>query len=183
MERIEPVGPEIRDPSARIVPEPPVGAEEAPPVEGNGGGRPQVEAPMEARRWIGVRCPAYPVGIDVLEIPDPNVADLAEGAALDDRLHLPVMGCGAVLGPVLNDALRPLRRLHDGPALLDVVGEGLLDVGVLPGLACRDGEDAVPVIGRRHQDRVDVLLIENRTEILELARPFAGRVSRLRYLL
>src|SRR5207245_2907696 len=93
---IEAMGPEIRDPPARVVPEPPVSAEEARSVEGNEGGRPEIQVPIETRRRIDIRLPADPAGIDVLEIPDSNVADLAELPALDDLLHLPVMGRGAV---------------------------------------------------------------------------------------
>src|SRR5436190_9340367 len=104
MERIEPVGPEVRDPPARVVPEPPVGAEEARPVEGNEGRRPEVEVPVEARGRRGVRLAADPARVEVLEVPDANVADLPELAALDDPLHLPIVGGGAVLGPVLQDA-------------------------------------------------------------------------------
>ena len=58
--------------------------------------------------------------------------------------------------PGLQDAL---LRAHGRPqrdGLVDVVGERLLDVEVLAGQHGLDRDDGVPVVGRRHDHRVDV---------------------------
>ena len=56
--------------------------------------------------------------------------------------------------------------------LLDAVGQRLLAIDVLAGLAGQDGDDRVPVVGRGDDDRVDVLAIEDLAEVaVGLGRP------------
>src|SRR6185503_18614885 len=64
-------------------------------------------------------------------------------------------------------------------ALEQVVAERLLDIGVLPGLDRPDARQAVPVVRRRHGDRVDRLVFEKLAEILVVHRLLAGLLLRL----
>ena len=58
-------------------------------------------------------------------------------------------------------------RLGQHAGLVDAVGQGLLDIDVLAAPDGRQGDDGVGVVGRGHDDRVDVLLlVEHDAEIL-----------------
>ena len=79
-----------------------------------------------------------------------------------------------LLGADLADSLVTPGRGDHGPALADVVGDGLLAVDVLLGHAGEDERDGVPVIGRADDDGVNVFPIEDRAKVDARLRLLAG---------
>jgi hypothetical protein len=67
-------------------------------------------------------------------------------------------------------------RLHDLDGLVNVVGERLLAVDVLAGPQGGEGDDRVPVVGRRDHDGVDVLSGDELAEVV--VGPAAGEPGR-----
>ena len=65
----------------------------------------------------------------------------------------------------LHDPLRPRRDGLHPLALADEQCERLLDVHVLPRTAGHDRHERVPVVGRGHDDGVDVAPIEQASEV------------------
>ena len=66
----------------------------------------------------------------------------------------------------LNDPAVFRLGFDDASSLLEIVGERLLAVDVLAGLAGRDRDRYVPVVRGRDDDRVHVLSIEQPLELL-----------------
>ncbi len=73
----------------------------------------------------------------------------------------------------LDDALVLAGGLDHLAAFPDVVGERLLHVDVLARLAGQDGPEGVPVVGRRVDQGVHVLVVEDTPEVLHDLRRFA----------
>src|SRR5262249_49710644 len=95
----------------------------------------------------------------------------------------------ALLAAGLEDYLRLLYRVHDGPALGDIVGERLLAIDVLAGAGGLDARDRVPVVRRGDDHGVDVLASQHVAEVVEgvaalvLALAFLGSIPLLNRLL
>ena len=80
----------------------------------------------------------------------------------------------ALPGARLPDPAVPFDRVAEGPALAQVVGQGLLAVDVEPGAQRRDGQDGVPVVGDGDGHGVEVLA---RIELAEIVIGRAGLVA------
>jgi hypothetical protein len=65
----------------------------------------------------------------------------------------------------LYDTVVLLRRRDDLPPFPDVVRERLLDINVFARLTRPDGSQRVPVVGRGHDHRVHVLVVEQAADI------------------
>ena len=79
----------------------------------------------------------------------------------------------AALGAVLDDFAVFFCRLDELPALKDIVAKRLFDIHVLAGLACPDGGQRVPMVGRRDRDGVDVLVGERFANVAIQLGPLA----------
>ena len=80
-----------------------------------------------------------PCGYQIGVIPNAHPIHFAESAGLHDLLHLAKVRRGAVLRARLYDAVVAAGGVHDGAPFADVVGQGLLDIDVLAGLAGEHG--------------------------------------------
>jgi hypothetical protein len=79
-------------------------------------------------------------------------------------------GAAAVHRTDLHEALVLVRGVDHLTAFPHRVGCRLFDEHVLAGLETPDGRERMPVIRRRHDDRVDVLVVQHAPEILHEAR-------------
>src|SRR5579872_4455223 len=55
------------------------------------------------------------------------------------------------------------------------MADGLLDIHVLPGLACPDGRQSMPVVAGRNGYRIDVAVFEHAAQVLLECGPLAGQ--------
>ena len=160
---------------AGVVPEPPEPSMEPVAVERPLRCRAEPAVVVHARRRLPVRQHRQR-GEPVHVRPGAHAADAPEGTAAHE-LH--------GLGPVRAAAL-PLAALHHPPvaagggghrlALADRVGQRLFHVHVLAGGAGIDHLDAVPMVGRADDHRVDVVVVEQRPVVrIQRRRPAAKR--------
>src|SRR5207248_5634358 len=106
-------------------------------------------------------------------IPDASEIGLSDGALLD-RLHdLDRAGRGALLRPHLHHTLVFALRLHEQLAFARVVSARLLHVDVFPRLHGEQRGRRVPVVGRRDDERVHVLVLERLAEVTQPLGSFA----------
>ena len=91
------------------------------------------------------------------------------------------MRARALLGPHLDDALVSTCGAQHPLTFAHSPGQRLLDVDVLAGGAGQDRHERMPVIRRRHDDRVDVLAVEHAPEVGEGGRVVAGHRDALRH--
>ena len=135
------------------------------------GGRPDPELVVEVRRRRDERLlaerpgevvmPGGQADLDPLDLADAPVADELRG--LVEVLDRPLPRAR------LPDPAVALDRVAEGPALAQVVGQGLFAVDVESGPQGRDGQDGVPVVG--HGDRHGVEVLAQ----IELAEIVVGR--------
>ncbi len=95
-------------------------------------------------------------------IPDPHIdlLDVSERAIPHQADGLLEFRAGPLLTPHLEDpTVVPDSRLDSKP-LGDRIGERLLQVEILSGIQCIDGDQGMPVVGRRDADDIDVLPIQ-----------------------
>ena len=109
--------------------------------------------------------------------------DLSHGAD-DARLH-PLINESSVVARVavvahLRHDLRPLRRVAQHARFVDGPGQRLLDEDVLAELHRRFRNDRVGVIGRGHEDGVDILLLLEHLPKVGVALRFRIGVLQLR---
>ena len=90
----------------------------------------------------------------------PSLPERMNSRRLDDVLAT------APLRTHLHDALVALGRLEHGAAFVNGLGQRLLDIDVLAGLAGEDGRQGVPVVGRGDEHHVHVLAVEDAAEVL-----------------
>ena len=93
----------------------------------------------------------------VHEVAHPDALHLADGAGVDDFLHLED---GVDVAHVVADENAPLvadGRLEDAVAPLDGEGHRLLEVDGLAGLERGDGHPLVVLVADHHEDGVDVV--------------------------
>jgi len=108
-----------------------------------------------------------------------NFVDSAEPARLhqfaspDDVRHAPLLHAD------LHDPRMLGERIEDDFIFRHVVRERLLDIDILAGRHGRHGDRDMPVIGRRDQDRVNVLVIEQTAIIAVDSRLGIGELARL----
>src|SRR5262249_36468943 len=125
---------------------------------------------VNARRHGGILLVAD--GLALASDPGADERHLAKFARTDKLGSAQDVRSAAALRPGLDDALVLARRLDHAPALDDVVRDRLLDVDVLAGLAGPDRRQRVPVVRRRDDERVNVLLFEDLADVLlGLRRP------------
>ncbi len=105
--------------------------------------------------------------------------DVADLSAPDEVDRLPHAGHAAALGPHLADAAELAGPLRDHADLFDVVAARLLDIHILAGLHRPHGHHGMPVIRSGDGDHVDVLVVEQPTEIL-LEPRHPGQILQLR---
>ena len=77
----------------------------------------------------------------------------------------------------LHNPLGLFGHLHHAPAFDDRSRQGLLEVDVLSRLASIDHLERVPVVGGRHDDRIDVGLLEKFSVVDEAGRLCSGRLD------
>ena len=94
-----------------------------------------------------------------------GVEDLAEVALADVLERLGEAGPLARAVRGLDDPFVLGRRLDHPAAFEDRVGRGLLDVYVLARLTRPDRRQGVPVVGRRDDDGIDVLVVEQLAQV------------------
>ena len=165
--------PPVGHQTARVVPEPPEVEVEAVGVERplRGGTEPPVVVDALGRLAVGhVGHRGQPVHVG----PRAHAADAPERPAVHELDGL---------GPVRPAAL-PLPALHDPAvvagggghdlALVDRVGQRLLDVDVLAGGAGVDQLQAVPVVGGADDHRVEVVVLEQGPVVGVEGRPLAA---------
>ena len=87
--------------------------------------------------------------------------------------RLPVGAARAALGADLDQPVVLRRGVDHLPAFPDEVGQRLLDVDVLAGLAGPDRRQGVPVLHRGHGDRVEVLAVHQLADVDHFGRPVA----------
>src|SRR5213080_2681377 len=106
-------------------------------------------------------------------IPDASEIGLSDGALLD-RLHdLDRAGRGALLRPHLHHTLVFALRLDEQLAFARVVPARLLHVDVFPRLHGEQRGRRMPVVGRRDDERVHVLVPERLAEVTQPLGSFA----------
>ena len=155
------------------IPEP--GILEAIGVEAPFGGRPQPEVVVDSRRLGTVRNGNRVCG--VVLVPGLGHLHLAEDPGVQ---HLASPGrdlSGAHLGSVLDNTLGPPGSLHQHPTLTEHVAGGLFHIDILTRLQGPDGDGDVPVMGRRHHQRVDGGIIQDSAEVLHHPGPFSGTMA------
>ncbi len=84
----------------------------------------------------------------------------------------------AALHPDLHDAFVLPRRRQHCLAFADVDADRLLDVDIGAGLDCLDHRQRMPVVGRRDEDDVEVLLREHLAVVAVGARGLFRRLAR-----
>ena len=92
---------------------------------------------------------------------DADVGDVAQDAAVDDLLGLGEMIPASLLRADLDDLFALLIGVEHRVEPHDRVGRRLLDIDVLARRDRIDGLLRVPVVGRRDEDRIDVLAVED----------------------
>ncbi len=164
----------IRHLAARVVPEPAEIVDAAEGVERplGCGTKPHLVIETAAvavchlRRFESRKCIALHAALYAMHRPD---------AALLNQFHRRrVMRPGPLLAAGLHHALVFARRVqHPAP-----VGHGerewLLAVHILARVAGRHGHQGVPVIGRAHNHRIDIFLLQQLAEIVETLRAAVG---------
>ena len=105
-------------------------------------------------------------------------ANLAGLARLEELHPRKVVRRDAAMGSDLNDLPRVARGFHHGSAFVNGVADRLLDVDVRSCLHGRDGDQRVPVVGRRDDHDFGLFAFEQFAEILvdlgRIARELAG---------
>ena len=109
---------------------------------------------------------AADAGILVDVVPDLHLSDPPQPPGLNDLGRLAVMIGAVLLGADLHDAFVLPGGFDDGPAFADRGGQRFLDVHVLAGLAGVDAAKRLPLAVGGHDDRVDVLIVEQLAEIV-----------------
>ena len=112
--------------------------------------------------------------------PGVHLAHLADGAGLEPLLHQAQPLFRVALIAHLRDDLVLARRFGQGARLADGAGQRLLHVDVLAELHRRHGHEGVRVIGRRDDDRVDVLLLLEHHAVVLVLRGRLREVGRRR---
>ena len=155
----------VADVTVAVVPVPVPVVVEPVPVEGPLGRRPEPEVVVNAGR--------HRLILEVADRVAPLVAepfghvDLSEGAAAEALDGALAAGIAPLLHAVLDDHFVLPGGLDELLAFEKVVAHGLLDGHVLAGLHRPDSRQRVPVVGRHHRDRVDVLVFEKRPHVGE----------------
>ena len=101
--------------------------------------------------------------MDAAEILGPDVLD-----------RLPAILPAPALRAQLDYSVVFARRLDHLPAFPDAVRDRFLDIDVLAGLACQDGAERVPMVGRGDNDGVHIIVVEHPAEILHKLRTLAA---------
>src|SRR4051812_16543274 len=100
-------------------------------------------------------------------------ADLAEFAGCGVFHCASVMRSAASLRADLNDAVVFARGVADNAAFFDGLTKGLLKIDVLTSGDRKQTHACVPVVRCRNQDRIDLFVVEDPSEILHILRlPF-----------
>ena len=130
--------------------------------------RAEPQVPVHAvRHGLLLGRPRHALRPDRAVGPAVHLAHLADGAGLEPLLHQAQALFRVALVAHLRDDLVLPRRLGQGAGLGDGAGHRLLHVDVLAELHRLHRDEGVHVIGRRDEDRVDVLLLlEHHAEVL-----------------
>ena len=78
------------------------------------------------------------------------------------------------LGPMLHDPVVLLGGVHQQPALAEDMTRGFLEIDVLARLHCSDCNWRMPVMRRRHDNGVDLLVVQDLAEVLDELRRVAS---------
>ena len=161
---VERVLPEVGHLPAGIIPEPPEVVDRPVGVVRplGGGAEPHVVIKSRRRLAVGGRAEA---GHDVAVVPHPDRDDLADPAAADQLASFLVVRPGALLGADLNDPVVPPGDVDHPPPLARKERERLLDIHVLARRTGHHGHQGVPVVGRRDDHRVNVVVVEQGPEV------------------
>src|SRR5262249_42303235 len=122
---------------------------------------PEVPVQLLRHRRLGERSAVQPRGQDRL---DPG--ELADPAVADQLAGLPEARVAALLAAGLEDALGVAPRRDEALALVDRQRERLLAVDVLARLEGGEVDQRVPVVGGAVDDDMDVLALQQLTEVL-----------------
>ena len=106
--------------------------------------------------------------------PDVHLVHRPDGAGLDQLDDAPVVVAGVDLGSHLGRDLGLGGGLADDAGLPDVVGQRLLAIDVFAQLQGRQGGEGVGVLGRAHDDRVELAGVV--VELAEVATAARVRV-------
>ena len=111
---------------------------------------------------------AYAVALSITQCMD--VFDLAQIAGVDIIHQRDQADVRAVLRSGLDDAFVFSRRIDRDPPFEDIVRDGFFDIDILTRLACHYSHQRVPVVRRRDDDRIDILIVEYMSKIRKCSR-------------
>src|SRR3989441_4533009 len=181
MQGVEAMRSEIGRHAASVVPEPTITTEKTALIEGSGGRGSDIKVPSETWRGVRARHSTNSFRRHVQVIPDSDEMHRSQVSALNDSRHFAIMRGRTVLGAGLNDSVGATRRLDYRAPLLDCMPERFLHIHIL---ACPAGQYrgyGVPVVRRRDDHSIHVLLLEQLSEVTirpaGRARPGFGRLS------
>ena len=129
------------------------------------GRRAKPQIVVHARRRLAVGRLAN-AGEPIQVSPAAHDAHFAQLAGANEITGLDDVLATAPLRPHLDDALVALGRLEHRAPFVNGLGERLLDIHILPGLAGEDGRQGVPMVGRGDEHHIHILAIEHAVEVL-----------------
>ena len=95
-----------------------------------------------------------------LHVKDAAQVNLAQLAVFDKLFRFDIVRCATVLRPNLDHSLVLPRSFYDLLAFPWVVTWWLFDVDIFAGLATKDSQRCMPVVGRRDDHRIDRFLVK-----------------------
>ena len=123
-------------------------------AEGLIGSGSEPELPIERLRVDGL---GRPVPVIVLPPIGSHLRDASQTASLDQVHGIAKVSPAALLHAALQNLLAGTNRAGERGAFLDGVGDRLFQVDVFAGRQGIDRHANVPVVGRRDENRIDVL--------------------------
>ena len=128
-------------------------------VEASDRSRPQPAVVVDIGGRLGVG--DHFSGPPSLHVPGLGDADVSDQPRVEQFSGRRGDGAGSHLRPVLDHSLELPRRGDDRRTLVEDVRHRLLEVDVLAGRECQQGDTSVPVVRRADDDHVDVVVLDN----------------------